>query len=657
MKEFNIPEGFEADSNCCPHCGFVENTKPRIINHLYPGTVLQDRYIIGVVIGSGGFGVTYKAWDTNLGITVAIKEHFPSGVVQRTPGTKLVIVTNKKQEYREGLNRFLDEARTLAKFNTVPEIVRAENYFEENNTAYLVMEYLDGVSLKEYLLDGNLIEVKDIEQIFYPVMNALESIHKEGIVHRDISPDNIFICNDGKIKVIDFGAARLSDEEKELTRSIVLKPGFAPAEQYASKSKQGPWTDVYALSATIYRSVTGETPEESTSRVVEDNVLAPNEIKPEISENLSNAIMKGMAIDARIRYRTIDEMRKAIGGDVKVNNPEDELKKRKMIRIISISAVAVLLLAAAGIVFYRYRSMKKAVDLEAAVITIWAFAEDEEAATKKEQTIKNMFAEFEDEYSDNGVSLEIKVFTADEYYDELAKVSGTADMPDLFESTGASEEILNGAEKIGDEAFKFIKINQTLFPDEMNSFKDEKRLPTGFYVPVVYVRRGNNVDIDNVVVSSIDELNNYHVDSKYIDLTAGTLGVGEASLADDNKTDEKAYSDFVDGDVSYYLASTNEFVDFKNDVAGRFEMRPYGCDSIKGCFSDYYSINASSPNSEKRAARVALSYMLTQSAQDEEHITSKNSIPLNSNSFDEMINSNVQYEIIKDYLDKLEIKE
>ena len=175
----------------------------------------------------------------------------------------------------------------MAKFSQHPHIVNVYDFFEENNTAYIVMEYLEGVSLKNYLKSvGGKLSIADTLQIIDPVMDALKAIHKEGIVHRDISPDNIFILPDGRIKVIDFGAARLSMGDKEQTLSVVLKPGYAPPEQYRSKSKQGPFTDIYALGATMYRMVTGEVPEESVDRLIKDEIKLRESWSPNCRKNM-----------------------------------------------------------------------------------------------------------------------------------------------------------------------------------------------------------------------------------------------------------------------------------------------------------------------------------------------------------------------------------
>jgi serine/threonine protein kinase len=295
MSCFNV----KGDFDVCPYCGWVEGTPPKEAYHLHPRTLLNNRYVIGTVLGYGGFGVTYKAWDMELGIKVAVKEYYPSGLVNRVPGEAEVVIYSgeKSKQYGYGLKRFLDEARQMAKFSTHMNIVNIYNFFEQNNTAYIVMEYLEGISLKQFLQQsGGILDVDTALQIILPVADALEEIHSKGTIHRDVSPDNIFITAENKVKLIDFGAARLSAGDKEETLSVILKPGFAPPEQYRSKSKQGAFTDIYALGATLYRLVTGVLPEESVDRLFDDSLKRPSELGIKIPDNIERAIMKALSL-------------------------------------------------------------------------------------------------------------------------------------------------------------------------------------------------------------------------------------------------------------------------------------------------------------------------------------------------------------------------
>ena len=252
------------NTTICPYCGAEQKTRPKEAFHLYPKTILKNRYYIGEVIGYGGFGVTYKALDMRLNETVAIKEYFPAGFVNRVPGETDVIKFpgEKGERFEEGKEKFLNEARNTAKFSDNPNIVNVFDFFEANITAYMVMEYLEGILLKDYIKQNSgKLDVKSSLEITNKVLDGLKEVHKAGIIHRDISPDNIMLTTDNKVKLFDFGAARFSSTEQESTYSIIIKQGYAPPEQYRSKSKQGPYTDIYAVGAMLYSMLTGKIPE------------------------------------------------------------------------------------------------------------------------------------------------------------------------------------------------------------------------------------------------------------------------------------------------------------------------------------------------------------------------------------------------------------
>lgn len=350
MRCLQCMKEYHSDYEMCPFCGYVQNTEPKELYFLRPGTVIADRYVVGVSIGSGGFGITYKAWDRTLSKIVAIKEYYPAGLVNRVPGEKKMIIYSgsRERECANGKVRFLDEARNMAKFNTHPNIINVYDFFEENNTAYIIMEFLDGENYKEYIKkQGGRVSVDKALEVTRAVLEALSEVHKSGILHRDISPDNIFICRDGRIKLIDFGAARFSSVENAMTRSVILKPGFAPPEQYQTKSKQGPWTDIYAVGATLYRAVTGNVPEESVNRVEDDQLTDPKKFCPELSQNLSIVILRSMAILPELRFQSTADFLNALDSGGNIKDVRKELKFRKMRRLVSIVGVSVVVLTGA----------------------------------------------------------------------------------------------------------------------------------------------------------------------------------------------------------------------------------------------------------------------------------------------------------------------
>jgi len=328
----------------CAFCGWSEGLPPREAYHLYPRTILNDRYEIGVTIGFGGFGIIYRAWDRMLGMQVAIKEYYPSGLVNRAPMEKKVVVYSgsRYDQFQQGKQRFLDEAQNMAKFGESRYIVNVIDFFEENGTAYIVMEYLNGISLKQHLIQlGRPLETQEMLDIIQPVIQALKAVHGEGIIHRDVSPDNIFILPDGRVKLIDFGAARLSRKEKEQGLSVVIKPGYAPPEQYRSRGGQSSYTDIYALGATIYRMITGKVPQESVDRMVRDELVPPAKLNSNIDKNLENTILTAMALDQELRFQSVGEMEAALLGQKKVKLP-DAVKKQIRKRQKTIVAAAVL---------------------------------------------------------------------------------------------------------------------------------------------------------------------------------------------------------------------------------------------------------------------------------------------------------------------------
>ena len=298
----------------CPVCGKpVDDTVP--FHHLPAGTMLKDRYYIGVALGQGGFGITYAACDTKTNGKVAVKEYYPNGFVNRnnTRSASVVSSTDPTDEsvFTKGRQRFLEEASILAAFSGVDGIVNVQDCFRENNTVYIVMEFLDGVSLKQYLAHTGKLSVESALNLLLPVMNALREIHRKELIHRDISPDNIMLTRQNgslRVKLIDFGAARHFSAVNSRSLTVVLKPGFAPIEQYGSKDEQGAWTDVYALCATIYKCVTGVAPESAPDRVRDDHLLPPSRLGVAIDANTERVLMKGLSVYANDRYQTVEEM-------------------------------------------------------------------------------------------------------------------------------------------------------------------------------------------------------------------------------------------------------------------------------------------------------------------------------------------------------------
>ena len=309
----------------CPYCGFDDTYAPELTHQLRPFTVLNGKYLVGSVLGEGGFGITYIGYDLNLELRIAIKEFYPNGFCRRESSVTNTLSSyggSQGESFEKWRSRFVKEAKSLAKCTNLSGIVGVKDFFEENNTAYIVMEYLEGQTLKEYLnRQGGKLPVGRALQALEPVMVSMSQVHRAGIIHRDISPDNIMITTDGMMKLLDFGAAVDLMKEEERSLSIMLKPGYAPEEQYRTKGKLGPWSDVYALAATIYKCITGITPPEAMERMREDHLAAPGSLGINMPPSVEAALLKGMSVYADNRYQTMDEFHHALMAKAEKGKP------------------------------------------------------------------------------------------------------------------------------------------------------------------------------------------------------------------------------------------------------------------------------------------------------------------------------------------------
>lgn len=357
------------DGDFCPHCGWPKekNNEP---HQLPVGTVLRDQYVVGRVLGQGGFGITYLGWDRHLESAVCIKEYFPNHAVSRdcTVSTRVHCHTEQgAAAYRASKERFLREGKILAQFRDIPEIVSIYGFFEENDTVYIVMEYIKGMDLAHYVYHkGGRLTADETFRILKPVMEALAQVHRAELVHRDIAPDNIMLHPRGGAKLLDFGAARMvenADVERGLDRSTeaIVKHGFAPMEQYQTRGNLGPWTDVYAMCATVYYCLTGRIPPEATTRMMGEADFGWGDV-PGLTQRQRFALEKGMAILPKERYTSMDELLDGLFGNaplVQTNpqpapvyraaQPEKPEKKKKSGKGLLMGLAAVLAVLVLGI--------------------------------------------------------------------------------------------------------------------------------------------------------------------------------------------------------------------------------------------------------------------------------------------------------------------
>ena len=613
----NCFEEHEEYYDICPHCGYYKGQPAKELYHLFPETILNNRYSIGKVLGFGGFGITYKAWDRKLETVVAIKEYYPSGLVNRIPGEKEVILFagNKSKEFHYGLERFLDEARNTAKFGSHKNIVNVFEYFEENQTAYIVMEFLDGISLSTYL-KTNSLDVDSSLELIRNVCGALREVHAHGIIHRDVSPDNIFVCFNGSVKLIDFGAARFSsNEERQLT--IILKPGFAPPEQYEQISAQGPWTDIYALGATLYYMLTGQKPEESTNRKVEDTLLPPHEIDPEIPENLSNSVMKAMAIEKHLRFDKVEDFEKAINGDKKIIPLAKEKKKRKKKRMIGILSVALVILIMAGILGSRLMKQKEEETLPPAnIILLYIQNGDTFLDGMKHQALVAIAESFESSFPD--VKIEVCGAPGDCYietYEELctredatvAVFESTDLMPEELKATATDLSALALGENTG---CHFIERYDTLYPERL-------QMPVGFVVPVIYCNK-TIAQYEGAEITSLQQLRECAGNSKGIavDVSVASSVCRSFGVAESEFDVVETVDEFANGGYAFYIASTELYSAVQSVLPARFCVIPISTQTVFGTFAEEFSVRDELTEDENKVAMAFMNYMLSANAQD-----------------------------------------
>lgn len=277
-------------------------------------TLLNDQFRVGRVLGVGGFGITYLAFDEVLEMGVAVKEFLPNDIaVRKSDGNTVHPLSSGSgagggRDFEFGLERFLQEARTLAKFEAHENIVRVRTFFEENGTGYLVMNFYEGRTLGQYLEARNgFLPEEEALLIMEQVADGLAAVHAEEVLHRDIDPNNVYLADNGTVVLLDFGAARSAVGERTQSMSVVLKRGYAPHEQYHSHGDQGPWTDVYACAATLYRTLTGYKPPEAAARILDDDLAAPNELVPSLSDATNDAVLKGLAIRPDDRPQSVED--------------------------------------------------------------------------------------------------------------------------------------------------------------------------------------------------------------------------------------------------------------------------------------------------------------------------------------------------------------
>lgn len=632
---YNCFQEHQNENGICPHCGFDPASAKREVNHLPRGTVLSDRYIIGEVCGFGGFGITYKALDKELSSIVAIKEYFPNGIVNRIPGTAEVILLtdrgNKQKIFHIGMERYIEEARTTAKYVSHSNIVNIYNFFEENNTAYIVMEYLEGITLEHYLQQDvkGQMEIEAATDIILDICKALKTIHEDNIVHRDVSPDNIFICLNGNNKLFDFGAARFAQEEgRQMT--IILKPGYAPPEQYEKFNTQGPWTDVYALGGTLYMMLTGVKPVVSLDRKAAlernepDELPEPITIRPEIPQYLNDAIMKAMAIDRSLRFQNTAEFEAVLRSEKPVEPIATTIRKKKKKRIIRYTAgITAGVLGITGLAFFLNRQMRSA-EYTPADITVWYIQDNAEFSGGMTE-IRDRFCE---DYED--LTIELVGINSADYAAKLSEAAENNDMPALFLSDGIDTQNLPLVQM--DKVLPDFEMQRYHFLEACSEeIKASDKLPLAFNVPALYM----NTLLCNYSGDTVTELST--VTDK-----DGTLCVDPrlsetfTAVFGENPSKSAASEMFYGGSAELLFSDSSSYFSVQNALPARFKMLALEKDSIPCSFYDCWSLGERDNRNEELTAQYFLEFMLSDISQDILYIRNRTgALPINCNALQE----------------------
>ena len=338
----------EITEEVCPYCGYHASGAEQASYGLKRNTILHGRYLVGNMLGQGGFGITYIGFDMMLNIKVAIKEYYPMGYVSRdcTQSNRIVWGTTKNGQTapQRGCEEFLKEARRMAQIDVLPEIVRVRDTFMDNNTAYIVMDYVQGQTLKAFLLQNGVMGFAECVGMLLPLMRSLAEVHKRGMIHRDISPDNIMVETDGKLRLLDLGSAKELNLNDSGNSQLVTKKGFSPVEQCLEGGRVGTWTDVYALCATIYYCITGKLAPDSLERMASDKDLLSfdGQMKEPLGEKAKTVLRRGLAVKSENRIQTVEELIDGLEKAVREKPDDNILKKVGIKKIIAGCAAALV---------------------------------------------------------------------------------------------------------------------------------------------------------------------------------------------------------------------------------------------------------------------------------------------------------------------------
>ena len=612
----------KGDRNVCPYCGYKKDTKRQQAYQLIPGTILHKRYIIGVSIGIGGFGITYSAYDTKLHFKVAVKEFYPAGLVNRAGGERKVGVYSgtKEKEFKRQHDRFLEEARNMALFSKDKDIVNVYDFFEENDTAYIIMEHVDAPLLKDRLKKGRISE-EEACGYMQALLQALDKVHRQGIIHKDISSDNIFLTGADSIKLFDFGAAKFQGTETERTISIVEKSGYTPPEQYSSESEQGVYMDIYAAGAVFYEMVTGKKPTDALDRIVEDDLKRTGSFPIKIDEYLERIILKAMALDPKMRFQSAKQMQMVLCNHKKVELLEDMVKKHeKKKRLLSVlMLLAVFLIGGILLLSQTVFSGRGKIDraaIQPEVLTVWLAAEKEEGEKLTQallQSVQKVCPQ---------LTVEVEVIKEEIYAEKLSQAAAKDMLPDIFCTDSMMELHDSNTGFIGNycaelsELLNTMDLSSYIYLDQLKKTGDVYALPMALQVGIVYVNTEKEKS-----------------PPQYIEIAALLEKDTELGYADaiDIFTDFQSQ----DSDISWIVGDLSnkeqiEAVTLETVPSIDFLALPVlKEEKLTGCLKHWYSVKKSGNRNKEKAGMVLISVLLSDGFQSEAYMENGEGIPVN----------------------------
>lgn len=605
----------------CPYCGYAQGSDSEQAYQLSPGTVLHKRYVIGISIGIGGFGITYKAFDAMLRMIVAVKEFYPAGLVNRGGGEKKVGIFSgeKKAEFQKQLARFLEEARNMAFFSKEQDIVNVYDYFAENQTAYIIMEYVDAPLLKDELKKRRF-SPEEAGGYMLAILTALEKVHGHNIIHKDISPDNIFLTGEDSIKLFDFGAARLEGSER--TEAVVVKAGYTPPEQYTSQDVQSLSMDIYAAGAVFYEMLTGMKPVDSRDRVMKDELKELSACGVRTDEYLQRIIFKAMALEPRLRFQTAREFKEALIHRKKVLLPQEEIRKNRRKKQILAAVLAAVVLIAGGtlvlsLTVFSGRGRIDVAKLEAEELSIWIPVSEEESA----ETLLRTLSESVDRVCPQ-LTVHAQAVAREDYVQMIQTAAAQGNLPDVFCTDGLEDSFWDAdpCEELS-RLLRTMNLSDYLYLDDLKEEGDVYALPTSLQTGIVY---GSAAKADGEQTSvEVEELAEWN----------GILGYADTP---------DVYTHFQNPEdpVAWILGDLSDMDEVEAVTVEAVPSTDFSAvplvneDKLVGSMEHWYAVKKSDDKNRQDAGMTLLSLLLSEGMQSAAYMDNRDGLPLNRTVLD-----------------------